>query len=298
MIHKLVLILAALALASLACNLTVDLPEVNLPEVTLPAINIETIPATSEPVQVPLPATPSEVTDLEFNFAAGQMNISPGAQGALVSGTATYNVSELKPEVEVEGNQVTISHQGFEQNNLPQLGTNLENRWDLQLGEAPLRLTVKAGAHQSEFELGGLDLRELSFSEAASDNQVSFNTPNLSEMNTFIYETGASQVRLSGLGNANFSSMSFRGGAGDYTLDFSGQLLREATVAIDTGLSNLTLIVPAGVPATVNVEGGLANVDVEGAWSGTGTQYNQTGQGSALTITVKMGAGNLNLRNP
>jgi hypothetical protein len=297
MYSKILLLALGLALVGMACNLTVNLPEVDLPEVTLPAINLQTIPATSEPVQVPLPGEDTQVSDLELNFAAGEMNVSPGAQGALVSGTTTYNMSELKPEVTVTGTKVTISHVGGELNNIPEFGANLENRWDLQLGEAPMRLAVKAGAHKSKFELGGLDLRELRVSEAAADTQISFSTPNQAEMSSFTYETGASKVNLTRLGNANFAGLNFRGGAGDYTLDFSGQLLQDATVSIETGLSNLTLIVPAGVPASLHIEGGLANVNIEGDWGGSGTDYSQAGQGPGLTITVKTGAGNLNLRN-
>jgi len=292
MYPKFIFVLIGLALAGLACNLSV-----NLPEVTLPGINFETMPMTTEPIEVPLPGDATSVTDLELDFGAGEMNVSPGAQNALVSGTATYNVSEFKPEVTVAGNKVTISPEGGELNTLPEIGTNIENKWDLQLGDAPLRLTIKAGAHRSEFELGGLSLQELSIAEAAADTEVSFSAPNETEMNTFIYETGASSVDLTGLGNANFGSMNFRGGAGDFTLDFSGQLQRDATVFIESGFSNLTVIVPEGIPARVDVEGGLTNVDADGAWQGTGGEFSQAGQGPALTITVRIGAGNLSLRN-
>ena len=57
---------------------------------------------------------------------------------------------------------------------------------------------------------------------------------------------------MTGLANANFSTMIFSSGAGDYTLDFSGDLQRDATVTITTGLSNLKLVVPKGVAATAD----------------------------------------------
>ena len=45
-------------------------------------------------------------------------------------------------------------------------------------------------------------------------------------MSILRYETGASTVKLNGLANANFGTLIFSGGAGDYTLDFSGDLQR------------------------------------------------------------------------
>ena len=66
-------------------------------------------------------------------------------------------------------------------------------------------------------------------------------------MNLFRYETGASLVTLTGLANANFSLFEFSGGAGNYTLDFSGELNRDATVSITTGLGNLRIVIPANL---------------------------------------------------
>ena len=91
--------------------------------------------------------------------------------------------------------------------------------------------------------------------------------------------------------------MVFKGGAGDYTLDFSGTLLQDANVTIDAGLSSLTIIVPDGVSARVFVDRGLANVDVQGDWRKTGNDYFLEGDGPELTINVNLGAGNLELRN-
>ena len=57
------------------------------------------------------------------------------------------------------------------------------------------------------------------------------------EMDSLYYQTGASNVHLSDLANANFASMVFRSGAGNYTLDFSGELQRDAEVKIESGIS-------------------------------------------------------------
>jgi hypothetical protein len=114
-------------------------------------------------------------------------------------------------------------------------------------------------------------------------------------MSILRYETGASTVKLIGLANANFSTLNFSGGAGDYTLDFSGDLQRSATATIEAGLCNMILVIPEGVHAAVTVEGGAANVNYGPGWSQSGDAYTQDGEGPTLTILVSIGAGNLTL---
>ena len=100
---------------------------------------------------------------------------------------------------------------------------------------------------------------------------------------------------MKSLANANFSTMIFNSGAGDYTLDFGGTLKHGATVTVSTGLSNLIVVVPDGVPATVTVEGGASNVSAGPGWNQNGNIYSQSGSGPMLTFVIKTGAGNVTL---
>ena len=61
-------------------------------------------------------------------------------------------------------------------------------------------------------------------------------------------------------------------------------------------MSNLTLIIPAGVAATVRVSSGLSNVQFPSGWSQNGDTYSQEGSGPTLTINVDMAAGQLELK--
>jgi len=125
--------------------------------------------------------------------------------------------------------------------------------------------------------------------------ELSFLEPNQTEMSILRYETGASDVRLTGLANANFSTLAFSGGAGNYTLDFGGELQRDAVVTIEAGLGNLSLIVPEDMDAIVTVEGAAVNINHSSGWAQNGQKYSQNGSGSTLTIIVKMAAGNLSI---
>ncbi|KXK14904.1 MAG: hypothetical protein UZ14_CFX002000922 [Chloroflexi bacterium OLB14] len=158
-----------------------------------------------------------------------------------------------------------------------------------------MNLEINSGAYEGMFDFGGLSLTNLDINDGAADVTINFSSPNQSEMETFRYDTGASNVKIENLANANFSVFDFSSGAGDYTLDFSGEWQRDATVKIESGLSNVILIVPEGVNVIATVEGGALNVSANSSWNQDGNIYRKDGQGIKLTIVIEMGAGNLTL---
>jgi len=273
---KIISAILVLALASVACGFSIDLPK-----------RQKAGPEVNESITVPDPR--SDETRLTLSFGAGKLNVSPGAQN-LVDGTVVYNVKELKPEIQKDGNSIEIKQGDF--HSLPPFD-DLKNEWDLKVTDTPLDLTVQAGAYEGHLELGGLSLRSLTVKDGASHVEISFLEPNQTEMALLRYETGASDVKLTGLANANFSTLKFSGGAGNYTLDFSGELQRDATVTVDSGLGNLSLIIPEHLKATVTVESAAVNISSGSGWTQNGQKYTQKGSGSSLTILVKMAAGNL-----
>jgi hypothetical protein len=284
MVNKsLAVVVAVLMLSMLACNVTINVPnqKVKTGATQTDEIKVDALPA-------------GEVADLKLEFGAGELTIQPGDQEMLVNGTATYNVKELKPEVKVDGNEVVVSNGDLELKGMPVL-KDFKNEWELELGRDPMNLTIQAGAYKGDIELGDLALQSLQVSDGAADVSLQFSQPNQVDMDTLRYETGASQVRLEGLANANFEKMVFKGGAGNYELDFSGELKRDATVDIDAGLSSIKIIVPEGMAARVIVDRGLANVDIDSGWETSGNVYSTNGEGPRLTINVNLGAGNLDL---
>lgn len=279
-------IVLSLGLASLGCGLTIDLP----------VDRIATGPLQTENFDILAPN--AEVVDVRLNFGAGEMMIVPGVGEALISGSATYNVEDFKPEIKVEGAQVTLEMGNLELTGIPDINNadNVKNIWNLGLGSHPMNLRIQAGAYEGIYELGGLALKSLEISDGAANSELRFSKPNLLSMETLRYTTGASSVSLSGLANANFTSMIFRSGAGNYTLDFGGALQRDGVVTIESGMSEVTLIVPEGVNTRLIFKGGLASVETSGSWQQSGDQYLLPGSGPLLTINVDIGAGNLVLR--
>lgn len=277
--------LLVLALVSLACGV--------IPTVT----RIETGPTQTVDIRVPLPEGDPTGTALNLEFVAGELKLAPGAGDYLASGTATYNAPDFEPKLQSDGSTYTLRNGDMQLEGLPKIDDKLVNTWELALSDAPMSLSINAGAYTGDFELGGLALERLTISEGGSDLTVSFSTPNQAQMSTFNYTSGGATVDMTGLANANFSQMSFNGGAGDYTLSFDGELQRDATVLIDSGVGTLTLIVPPGANAVLTFEGGLSSVNAGDGWQQNGQTYSHPGVGLTITITVKMGAGTLNLKS-
>jgi hypothetical protein len=288
---SILVVVLVLALVTMACGIQVDLPDINIP-----VEEIKVGPTQTENISIPAPA--GENVGLKIGFGAGELTLAPGASGVLVEGTASYNVQDFKPTVVVDGSQVELSTGELEIKGIPKIsGATVKNEWDLKLGSMPMDLAIEAGAYRGEFELGTLALNSLEVSDGASDVSLVFSAPNSVPMTQFRYNTGASNVKLSGLANANFSTMTFRSGAGNYRLDFSGVLQRDATVNVESGISQVVIVVPAGTAARVKISSSLTNITAHGVWDQSGEEYVLQGNGPMLTIFVTMGAGSLELRN-
>jgi hypothetical protein len=270
------------------CGINIDLP-----------INTElkTGPTITDTVQIPIPDLPSPL-DLNLSFGAGKMTLLPNPGNDLVYGTTSYNVQDFKPETVIDDLGVSFKQGNLKLNAVPTIDETIKNEWNLAIKNYPLELNIKAGGYSGDFEFGGLALTNLHIKDGASTVKLKFSTPNTAAMNSFRYETGASNITMDKLANANFQTMIFQSGAGNYNLDFSGLLQRDASIFIETGLSRIVISVPDGVPAEVNFEGPLSKVLPSGNWTQSGDEYTLPGQGPKLIFTIETKAGTVSLQNP
>jgi hypothetical protein len=275
-----------IAFVSLACSVSI----------TLPNLQNKIGPTETDTIDVSLPENTQTVPDVTLNCGICDLNLQPGSSTSLVSGTVKYNVADLKPTVTVNGNNVTIQQGNFQLTGIPFVNTNVINDWNLSLANSPMNMYVKAGAYTGNYELGGLSIQHLEVTDGASRVKLNFSEPNQIEMTSFKYMTGASEVSLMDLSNANADEIAFNGGAGNYTLDFSGVLSRDVMVSIDAGISSVTVIVPNGVPAELTTNSTLITVNTSGGWQQSGNTYLLSGSGYKINITAKMGAGSLQLQ--
>jgi len=276
---QLITVVIILFMATLACSLQ--------------QIQLETIEPQIVFVSEPFPAEMRE-TQLVFKMTGGKFLITPDAEG-LVSGNIKYNVEPWAPEFIRRDDYFEIRQVNpFRITGIP-LG-DVENTWELGLTNAlPLNLTIEGGASENLFDLSGLQLTNLKIAQGASDTTIRFDTPNPSIIEVFTFTTGASSAKIFGLGNANFRTMTMSGGAGNYTLDFTGNLMQDARVDIKAGVSNITLIIPAGMRAAVINKGTVSNVNTQGTWLLTNQTYTTLNEGYTLLINLDLSVGNVNL---
>lgn len=279
--HKIVLPFLLIALVTLACGITIDLET-----------DVKTGPTQVEQINVPFLSPATDTAEVTVSFGAGTLNINADGKDGLITGSATFNVEDFRPEVSIDGDEVRIEQGSLDLGGVPAFPDDLINDWVLSIGDAPLELEVNAGAYKGNYDLGGLSIRRLTINDGAAEAQVSFSQSNLVEMSLFKYSTGASNIKLSGLANTNASQLIFRSGAGAYTLDFSGELSRDMQVSIESGVSSLIIIIPADTSVILTTNG-LLSVSASGSWEQEDNTYSLSGSGPTITIEVDMGAGNL-----
>ena len=276
---KIIIVIFLIVFTSLACSFNIDLPRVTTNEETSFEIN-ESAP------------DGQDSSSLTISMGAGKLDVTGGSE-LWVTGEIKYNVTIWNPEVQYLNSGLRIFQDTKNQIGIPD--EKVINDWNIQLGNHPTDLEINAGAYQGNIDLTGIPITKLRVSDGASQATIKFEELNPVEMSSLHYSTGASQINLLGLANANVDQIIFDGGPGAYTLDFSGDLQRDTDIDINFGLGDVEIVIPNGIPANVVVEGGLNNVDLKGTWNVSGNEYSLSGDGPQLFFKVKMGLGNLQL---
>ncbi len=260
---------------------------------SLQNIQMNTIETRQVDIVEPLPNNLEE-TEIHFRMTGGKFSITPGLDN-LVTGTIRYNVEQWEPEFTRSSNLYKVSQVNpFRISGIP--SGDVVNSWELALTtQIPLGLSIEGGASENNFDFTGMQLTNLRIVQGASDSTIRFDAPNPVIMETFVFNTGASSAELLGLGNANFSTMSVSCGAGDYTLDFRGQLTEDRLVNIKAGVSNISIVIPVGMKAVINNQGTVSNINSRGTWLVTDDTYTTMAEGPTLTINLDMAVGNVNL---
>jgi hypothetical protein len=117
----------------------------------------------------------AESVRAEIEFGAGNLDMTGGAE-KLLEADFTYNVAELKPEVEYSDGKLIV--QQPENRGWPALSgiTGFRNEWNLRLSnEVPIDLKVNMGAGTGDLQLASLSLTGLDISLGAGDFTIDLN---------------------------------------------------------------------------------------------------------------------------
>ncbi len=212
---------------------------------------------------------------VEIEMAAGELEVSGGAT-ELLEASFTYNVAELKPEVDYSGDRLSVRTPDVDVRGASLWDVDkYRYEWDLRLSDdVPMEMRVSMGAGRVDLKLGSLSLTRLDVTRGAGDILVDLSGP-------------ASPTRLD-----------IGGGAGLLTVDLTGAWQNNLEATIGGGLGKRTLILPADVGVRVKVDVGIGAVDAAGLTK-EGEYYTNDAYGRSdvtLQIEVDGGVGGTELR--
>jgi hypothetical protein len=207
--------------------------------------------------------------EVEIEMAAGNLEVVGGASD-LLEADFTYNVAELKPDVEYRNDKLSVLTPDVESRNIGTLWDLDDYRyeWDLRLNdEVPMDMNITMGAGTSDLDLGSLSLRTLDI------------------------DAGAGEITLDLSGTTSLTRLSVDTGVGEITIDLTGDWQQDLDAAIRAGVGRLTILLPRDVGVRVDVEGGISDIDTRGL-NRDGDDYVNDAYGeSEVTLRIEIDAG-------
>lgn len=224
---------------------------------------------------------------VDVEYGAGRLSLAPGSAGTLYRANLRYDAEAFKPRVTYSGSRLRI---GMEGNNVR--GRNLkEGHLDLRLSpNVPLDLELAFGAADATLELGGLRIRSAEVHTGASRTVLNVSTPNPEECRLLELEVGAAQFEALGLGNLNTREVTFQGGVGEVTLDFTGEWRRDMTANVEMGLGALILRFPRDLGVRVTRSGMLASFDSQRLTKRGDVYYSENWDDAQYKLTLNVEA--------
>jgi len=188
---------------------------------------------------------------VKMDIGAGIIDLGRNRTGDILNAEVEYDPEEIR--VDIDYDRIKDEGKLYLKSKSRHKGLDLDeedNYWFLEFShKIPISFEIDVGACEADFDFTGLRIDKLDMDLGASSVEVDFRKPNSERIPKIDIDVGVSGLTITGLGNANFDRLTFDGGVGDFTLDFSGEFEHRAYVDIDIGLGSLTILVPkdAGV---------------------------------------------------
>ena len=212
-----------------------------------------------------------ESVTVDVEYVAGELRVGPADGGLLYDTHLKYDAARMRPERDwsVDGNSARfdLGFEGLDDDGNMDIEFEGDEHGFLELGlsqDVPTDLRIAVGAALSEVDLGGIPLTGLVYKTGASETEINFGTANQVGMEQLELAVGAAEFSASGLGNARFEELTFTGGVGDVTLDFTGDWSADASATIKMGLGSLTLVFPEDLGVRIHKSGFLSALDAPG----------------------------------
>lgn len=227
--------------------------------------------------------------DVQVEYGGGDLRVRPAAGGLLYRMQMRYDERQMRPVTAYDraSGRLRLGVQGVRRNQRAQRGGNAT--MELAPG-IPTDLSLEFGAGRAELELGGLSLRSVDLSAGASETEVRFAAPNRVQAGTVRVASGASRLRMRGLGNARAERFVLDGGVGEATLEFDGAWARSASLDVEMGLGSVTLRFPRGLGVKIERAGFLTRFSPAGMVRRGDAWYSNNWDAARYKLTVRVSA--------
>jgi hypothetical protein len=206
----------------------------------------------------------------EIELGVGTLRAGGGARN-LLDADFVYNVPAWEPEVRY------VVADGVGRLSVKQtagvgsrLGKGVRCEWDIRLkDDVPMELAIQLGAGESRLDLGSLNLEDL------------------------MITIGAGEVEVGLTGRPRVGSLEVKTGAGDTTIDLTGDWKESLDAKIVGGVGRTTVRLPDNVGVRVHADKGIGKVSASGLMREDDSYVNRAygDSGITLEISVKSGIG-------
>ncbi|MGB8657990.1 MAG: toast rack family protein [Candidatus Zixiibacteriota bacterium] len=203
---------------------------------------------------------------VKMDIGAGTIDLERGRTGDLLDAEVEYDPEDTR--VNVDYDRIGDEGRVYLKSEAKRKGIHLDNEdnyWRLGFGDSiTISFEIDVGACDADFDFTGLKVDQLDMDLGASSVDVEFRKPNRERISEMKIDAGATKLKVSGLGNANFGNLAFDGGVGDFTLDFSGDFAHRAHADVEVGMGSLTILVPEDLGVRIRGESSfLSSISVD-----------------------------------
>lgn len=202
---------------------------------------------------------------LRVDVDAGEVRVAKGKSRDEVRVGLAYNKNQFHHSFRFNENRNALEVQFDKEGWFDHERDRTFAEIDIELpteGELQLDFKIKAG--EINMDLGGLHIVDFALETLAGEVNLDFDEPNRIEMASLTLNTKVGESNFRRLGNARFRDADINGGIGELTIDFSGEMAKDAVARVDLDIGETVIVLPrdSGTKLSVSKFLFLSHVDL------------------------------------
>lgn len=202
---------------------------------------------------------------LRMDLDACEIRLAPGQSDNEIRVSLIYSRNQFSHFMRHDDRSneldITFDKKGWFEHDSDRVPARLEMELPREVG---LRIFCRIKAGEVDMQLGGMRIVEFVLKAWAGEVDIDFNEPNRSEMRFMEVNTKVGESALRNLGNARFVNAEINGGIGEMTIDFRGDMLKEASADVDLDIGETVILLPdkSGTKLSVSKFAFLSQVEL------------------------------------